>query len=147
MLTHTAIKETLRGRKFGKSWDDIIVEDATIKDIDETAGDRFIRKALDSKRIPADVANDGIESMLRNLHLVNEKGKFKTAALLLFGKDPLKYFTHAYFKIGRFGESHSDLKFQDVVQGNILDMADKVMEILRSKYLTSPNQISRLATH
>ena len=44
----------------------------------------------------------------------------------------------AFFKIGRFGKSDSDLKFQDVVEGNIFDMADKVIEILRSKYLTSP---------
>ena len=50
----------------------------------------------------------------------------------------LKYFTHAYFKIGRFGSSDSDLRFQDVVEENVLDMPDRVMEILRSKYLTSP---------
>ncbi|HEX4372861.1 MAG TPA: ATP-binding protein, partial [Puia sp.] len=43
-----------------------------------------------------------------------------------------------YFKIGRFGNSDTDLKFQDVIKGNIFDMADKVLEILRSKYLTSP---------
>ena len=69
---------------------------------------------------------------------MNEKGQLKCAALLLFGKDPLKYFTHAYFKIGRFGDSDHDLKFQDVIEGNIFEMIDKVIEILLSKYLTSP---------
>ena len=42
------------------------------------------------------------------------------------------------FKIGRFGSSENDLWFQDVVKGNILQMADKVIELLRAKYLISP---------
>lgn len=58
--------------------------------------------------------------------------------MLLFGKDPKKYFTSAYFKIGRFGESNASLKFQDVVEGNLIKMADKVLEILKSKYMVSP---------
>jgi len=52
---------------------------------------------------------------------------------LVFGKNPLKYFTTAYFKIGRFGVADHDLLFQDIVEGNILTMADRVIEILRSK--------------
>lgn len=70
------------------------------------------------KRISLDAIKDGIKNVLESLHLVNEKGKLKCAALLLFGKDHLKYFTHAYFKIGRFGQSDHDLKFQDTVEGN-----------------------------
>jgi ATP-dependent DNA helicase RecG len=75
---------------------------------------------------------------LSNLHLITDDGKIKNAALLLFGRDPKKYFTSAYFKIGRFGESDSDLKFQDVVEGNLVQMVDKVMEILKNKYLIFP---------
>ena len=42
------------------------------------------------------------------------------------------------FKIGRFGRSEADLMFQDVIEGNIIQMADRVMEILQAKYLVSP---------
>ena len=82
-----------------------------------------------------EAAEQDIKTLLSNLHLINDNGKLKNAALLLFGKDPKKYFTSAYFKIGRFGESDADLKFQDVVEGNLIEMADKVMEILKNKYL------------
>lgn len=41
-------------------------------------------------------------------------------------------------KIGRFGKSHSDLKFQNAVEGSILEMADGIMEILTAKYLVRP---------
>jgi len=38
----------------------------------------------------------------------------------------------------RFGSSDHDLRFQDVIEGNIFTMADKVIDLLRSKYLISP---------
>lgn len=43
-----------------------------------------------------------------------------------------------YFAIGRFGNSDDDLRYQDIIQGNIFEMPDKVIEILRAKYLVSP---------
>lgn len=75
---------------------------------------------------------------MNNLHLLNEKSKLTNAAVLLFGKDPQKYFTSSYLKIGRFGESDANLKFQDIIDGNLIEMADKIMDILKSKYLVSP---------
>jgi len=44
----------------------------------------------------------------------------------------------SYFKIGKFGNSNSDLKFQDLVEGNVFEMAEKVMKLLRDRYLLSP---------
>lgn len=125
-------------RRTGKTWDDIAVESATLKDIDKDAVHFFTKKALKSKRIAPDAAEENTEALLSNLHLMNENGKLKNAALLLFGKDPKKYFISAYFKIGRFGESDADLKFQDVVEGNLIEMVDKVMETLERKYLIRP---------
>lgn len=125
-------------KKFGRSWDNMIVDNASLKDIDSNAVKRFVQKSIEIQRLPLSANKDNTETLLTRLHLLTDKKKLKAAALLLFGKDPLKYFTQAYFKIGRFGKSDADLKFQDVVEGNILDMADKVIELLRSKYLTSP---------
>lgn len=125
-------------RRTGKTWDDIAVESATLKDIDEDAVQFFTQKALKSKRIASDAAEENTKTLLSNLHLMNDNGKLKNGALLLFGKDPKKYFISAYFKIGRFGESDADLKFQDVVEGNLIEMVDKVMEILERKYLIRP---------
>ena len=69
--------------------------------------------------------------LLENLNLVNEEGRLKNAALLLFAKNPQKYFTSVQFKIGRFGASEADLMFQDVVEGNIIQMADRVVDLLK----------------
>ena len=70
--------------------------------------------------------------------MTDDRGKLKNAALLLFSYNPQKYFTSSYFKIGRFGTSDSDLRFQDIIESNLIEMPDKVMEVLRSKYLVSP---------
>jgi ATP-dependent DNA helicase RecG len=136
-LKGIALQEFLL-KKMGRSWDDMPLAGATLKDIDEKSIQRFIEKALEKKRISLDATQENTKSLLESLHLVNEKGKLKCAALLLFGKDPLKYFTHAYFKIGRFGQTDHDLKFQDIIEGNIFEMADKFIQILQSKYLISP---------
>lgn len=42
----------------------------------------------------------------------------------------------AEYRIGRFGKSQSDLLHQDVIEGNLLVMADKVIGTLGVKYLT-----------
>lgn len=52
----------------------------------------------------------------------------------------MKYFPSVKFKIGRFGKDEADLNFQDVIEGNVIQMADRVMETLQSKYLVSPEK-------
>ena len=75
---------------------------------------------------------------MENLHLISEDGKLKNAALLLFAKNPQLYFTCVEFKIGRFRKDEADLVTQDVVEGNIIQMTDRVVDILKTKYFTSP---------
>lgn len=72
-----------------------------------------------------------------NLGLLAENDKLKNAALLLFARHPSRFFPMVQFKIGRFGEDDSELLFQDIIEGNILQMGDKVMSLLKSKYLRS----------
>lgn len=124
-------------KKMGRSWDDIINERATIDDIDPKAIKYFLRKAVDAERMPVESLNDTPEEVLDNLHLI-EDGKLKNAAILLFGKEPARFFTCADFRLGRFIQDDTDLIFQDIVEGNIIQMADRVMETLKSKYLISP---------
>lgn len=124
--------------KVGLSWERQPVPGATLNDIDEAAIKSFVQKASAQQRISTNAVNTDTLTFLKNLDLINESGEMLMAALLLFGKRPKKYAPAAYFKIGRFGKSHSDLKFQDLVEGNLLDMADRVMEILSTKYLIRP---------
>lgn len=136
-LKGTALNEFIL-RKMNISLEQQPVPHATIHDIDEIAIQSFIQKALRKQRISENAANADTTTILKNLGLINKHGELLLAALLLFGKDPQRYSTMACYKIGRFGKSNTDLKFQDVIEGNILDMADKVMAILNSKYLIRP---------
>jgi ATP-dependent DNA helicase RecG len=125
-------------KKMGRTFDELPAEGAELNDIDEKIVRKFLRKAIKANRLSPDVETDDFQNVISNLKLVNESGKLKNAAILLFGNDPLRFFSSVSFRIGRFGDSDHDLRFQDVIEGNIFEMPDKVIETLRAKYLISP---------
>ena len=139
-------KQELRGaalqqfvlKKLGRSWDDIPYDRATLDDIDRTAIDYFLKKGIEAQRIPENEKDAPTEQILQSLDLIDDEGHLRNAALLLFGKRPLKFFPGVTFNIGRFGKDEADLMFQDVIEGNIIQMVDRVMEALQGKYLVSP---------
>ena len=124
--------------KMGRSWDDIPVYGATIDDIDRSAIDYFLRCSIKAGRMNGEEANASTKDVLRNLGLFTKEGELKSAAILLFGKHVGQYFPSAIFKIGRFHTDESDLITQDVIEGNIIQMANRVVEVLQTKYLLSP---------
>jgi len=58
------------------------------------------------------------------------KGKPTRAAILLFGKDPQKFYVSSYIKIGRF-KNHTTLISMDEVYGNLFQQAEDALEILK----------------
>jgi len=125
-------------KKMGRSFDDLPLMGTSIADIDEKPIRKFLQKATTTNRLAIDPGLEDIKNILFNLRLINDRGELKNAVILLFGKDPLRFFSSVSFRIGRFGTSDHDLRFQDVIEGNIFEMPDRVMEILRAKYLISP---------
>ena len=105
-----------------------------MSDIDESAIEYFKQSANVSGRLSFTKEDNDYLNILKNLRLVDDNNNFKRAGLLLFGKDPLKYFTTAFIKIGKFGDSGSELLSQDVIEGNVFEQADVVLEILDKKY-------------
>lgn len=73
------------------------------------------------------------EELLNKLGLIAD-GKLKRAAVLLFYRNPQRFFTGCYVKIGKFGVG-SDLQYQDVVEGSLILVADRVVELVYLKYL------------
>lgn len=124
--------------KMGHSWDDIPVYGATLDDIDRNAIDYFLQCSIKAGRMDESEVNSSTEHVLRNLGLFTREGELKNAAILLFGKHVGQFFPSAVFKIGRFHTDESDLIIQDVIEGNLIQMASRVMEVLRTKYLLSP---------
>lgn len=138
-------KQELRGnalnefllKKAGKTWDDVVETRASISDIDTNAIEAFKKGAANSKRLPFIEKENNIPRILENL-LLTENGNLKRSAVLLFGKNPERFYINAFVKIGKFGSSDTDLKYQEIVEGNAYQLADKVLEVLDRKFFVSP---------
>lgn len=123
-------------RRTGKTWDDIPEQRASVKDIDDATVKQFLKDARIVKRI--NVEDDiSIPDLLEKLRLF-EDGHLKRAAIVLFGKDPGKFYPNMAVKIGKFGESDADLKFHEVVESNLIQIKEQIGEILNAKFLIHP---------
>jgi ATP-dependent DNA helicase RecG len=120
-------------RKSGKTWDEVTEPTATINDIDDSSLKSYVAAALHSGRI-SDVEGLNTTDILAKLRLTDDNGNFKRAAIVLFGKNPAKFYNNCVVKIGRFGKDSSELRFQEVVEGNIIQMLKEVPEQLNRKF-------------
>ena len=73
--------------------------------------------------------------LMDNLHLIDEDGYLIRAAMLAFYKDPEKWVTGSYIKIGYFGKSDSNLVYQDEVHGPLIEQVDKTVDLVYTKYM------------
>ena len=125
-------------RKLNATWDSRVIRGATVDDIDPEAIKYFLRKGIDKGRLPKESVDDSVEKVLKNLEVMTDDDELTLAALLLFGKNPQHYCLNARIKIGRFGHSQAALMNQDLIDGDLIRMADRVMEALDAKYLIRP---------
>ena len=124
-------------RKFGRSWEDLPCYGATIEDIDSDAIRYFLEKGIKAKRMSPDAYNSTPEEVISNLGLM-EDGVPCNGAILLFGKYPQRRFVTSSFKIGRFGTTNFDLLSQEIIDGNLIQMPERVLRVLDEKYLIRP---------
>ena len=135
-------KQVLRGaaldkfllQKIGKRWDGVPVPKVKISDFDPTAFKYFKEKATLSGRITPEMLKVKNELLLDNLRLKAEGNNYKRAAILLFHKDPEKFISGAFVKIGFFYDD-DDLAYQDEIHGNLFNQAEQTMQLLLTKYL------------
>lgn len=125
-------------KKMGHTWDDVVIPNTSIDDIDRSAIDYFLDCGISVGRATEAEKRASTSDILKSLDLIADNGNLKAAALLLFTEHPCKWFPSVQFKIGRFHTDESDLIIQDLIEGNIIQMADKVMQTLKSMYLVSP---------
>lgn len=127
MLTEFLLKRS------GLSWD--MIPDSRIVETDFNTDtiQRFINLATD--RIPA-LKDETETGMLMHKLNLKENNFYKRAAILLFGKNPQKYFPQAITKIGRF-QNETDIISSDIIEGNLFQQAETTLDILRTKYLIS----------
>ncbi|MCK4249291.1 MAG: putative DNA binding domain-containing protein [Candidatus Omnitrophica bacterium] len=134
-LTGSSLNEFLL-KKTGTTWDEVIESDARLSDIDKKSVEIFLKSAAQAKRFPVD-EKLSLKELLVKLKLM-EKGKLKRAALVLFGKDPMRFFPSMCVRIGRFGKSKVELRFQESIEGNLIYSLQEAIEQLDHKFLISP---------
>lgn len=123
-------------KRTGKTWDDIPEQRASINDIDKSSIKQFLKDARIVKRINVE-DNISIPDLLEKLRLL-EGGRLKRAAIVLFGKDPGKFYPNIAVKIGKFGNTDADLKFHEVIEGNLIQLKDRIGEMLNAKFFIHP---------
>jgi len=132
-LTGAALNEFLLKRA-GQTWDDVIEPRATFADIDETAFKAYLVMSKEKGRLP-DVEGLTTYEIFDKLRLT-ENGQLKRAAIILFAKDPGRFYPNIFVKIGRFAKNDADLRFQEVEEGNIIMLLRNVLAQLNHKFLT-----------
>ena len=131
-LTGAALNEFLL-KRVGYTWDEVIEPRATFDDIDEKSVKMYLVMSKEKGRLP-DVEGLTTEEIFDKLHLT-KNGQLKRAAIVLFGKDPCRFYLNAFVKIGRFAKGDTDLRYQDVEEGNIIVLLRNVLERLYQKYI------------
>lgn len=134
-LTGASLNEFLL-KKSGKTWDDVAEQRATLDDIDEQSIKTYLIAAAKAGRLPE---NDELllPELLEKLRLI-ENGQLKRAAIIMFGKDPGKFYPNTFIKIGRFQKGDADIIFQETEEGNLISLLPAVLNQLNRKFLIKP---------
>ena len=117
----------------GFLWDAVPVDNIGIEDLDQDSIEIFKREALRKQRMEKEDLDIPNDELMDHLDLLVD-GKLKRAAVMLFYRKPGRIITGSYVKIGKFGEG-SDLQYQDTVEGSLFNIADKVIDLIYTKYL------------
>jgi ATP-dependent DNA helicase RecG len=110
-------------------WDSLICEEASLKDIDEEKVRSFLRKSKIERRLEIDEKIPVIEA-LKRLELIKD-GKLTNAAVLLFGKNPQRFFYQAETRCARF-KGISPVEFTDmkVFGGSLIDQVENAVSFV-----------------
>lgn len=119
----------------GRTWDGMPIPKLKIEDLKKEAISLFKEKAIKRGRLTEEETNVEDAILMDNLHLIDDDGCLMRAAMLAFYRDPEKWVTGAYVKIGYFGESDSDLKYQDEVHGSLIEQVDSTIDLVYTKYM------------
>ena len=131
-LTGASLNEFLL-KHTGKTWDDVIEPRASFDDIDERTIKIFLQKAEETGRLP-DINGLSTPELLEKLRLA-ENGQLKRAAVVLFAKDPGKFYPNTFVKIGKFEDDDFTIRFQELEEGNVIQLLDKILRTLDRKFL------------
>lgn len=131
-LTGNSLNEFLL-RKSGRTWDEVVEPRASFDDIDEKTLKSFIETSKDNGRLP-DTSGLSVPEVMDKLRLT-ENDQIRRAGIILFGKDPGRFYPNTFLKMGRFEKDDTDIRFQEVEEGNLIVLLRSVINQLNHKFL------------
>ena len=107
------------------AFDSSVCEDAGFGDIDKDKIKRFLQIARNQRNFPLDV-DTPVKDVLIHLNLL-KSGKLTNAAILLFGKNPGKFFLQAEVKCIQFPGTEVEKPFTSyhIYNGDLFEQIDK----------------------
>jgi len=112
----------------GRPWD-FLTGDFPEPEIDGAAVENFLRRAVETGRLPDISLKTPIPAVLEKLEGIKD-GKLTFGALLLFGKEPHKRFMNACIRVGRF-KSETEIIDDKWVRGNLFDQLEGTLKLLK----------------
>jgi len=108
-----------------QTFDSAVCADAGFGDIDEDKVRRFLQTAKSQRNFPLDL-NAPIKDIFTHLNLL-KSGTLTNAAVLLFGKNPHKYFLQAEVKCLQFHGTEVEKPFTSyhIYNGDLFEQIDK----------------------
>ena len=132
ILRGPALDRFLLG-KTGRCWDGMPDPRVAPEDLDPAAIAGFRKRAGKEKRLAEDALAEDDAGLIEKLRLTD--GDYLTkAAILLFHSDPERFVAGAHVKVGYF-RNDWDVRFHDMISGDLFTQVDKTMEVLLFKYL------------
>lgn len=129
LVNYLIEKEIIRTGPFDAS----INTDAHINDLDSAKIKEFIRSAREKRGFPFS-SQHSAKKILTHLNLISENG-IKNAALLLFGKNPQKYFVNSEVKCAVFHSTaiEKPIASYQVFKGDVFQLVNQAVDFVLSR--------------
>lgn len=107
---------------------------ATYKDIDPERVRTFINRAKEKRNFPLTFA-DGMEKIFSGIHVLTDDGRLTNSALLLFAKDPQRFFRTSEVRCAQFygTKVEKPIRNYQVFSGSLFEMIDKAVGFVMSR--------------
>ena len=128
----------------GTNWDGL-TGNYSLDEIDPETVRKFIRMASRNGRLKTADENEDIKTILKKLKLIIN-GKLTNAAIMLFGKNPQKYFINALVRVGRFKDEITIIGDRRI-EGNLFKQIEEAEEAIKNfinvRYEITGEQLTR----
>ena len=124
----------LRGYLHYGPFDAALHMNATIDDLDKEKIRWWTGMAREKRNFPLTYSDENVHRILNSLHLIAEDGRVTNAALLLFAKDPQKWFVSSTVKCVQFygTKVQKPLASQQIYGGSVFEVVDQAVAFVMS---------------